>query len=321
MNILELMEVAPPGRDLAWLKEALQAAVELEFATIPPYLAAMWSVKDPGNEVYDLLNGIVLEEMGHMGLAANMLNAVGGTPAVNTAAAVPKYPGPLPGGVRPGLIVSLAGLTLDRVRDVFMEIEFPQGGPIAFDLGMTFPTIGAFYDAILAAFHGLPSGSVTGQRQLKSPSVGLFPVHDLADVERAVKQIKQQGEGTTQGPFGDPDSTELAHYYRFAEIYHGRKLIAVGGKFKYEGDPLPFPDVYPMAPVPPEGYPTESKQFDEAYTSLLDTLQGAFAAGAQAKLQAAVSAMYGLGELAVALMKKPLPGGTGTYGPDFRRLG
>ena len=36
-----------------------------------------------------------------------MLTAVGGTPRINTTDVVPTYPGPLPGGVHPDLVVSL----------------------------------------------------------------------------------------------------------------------------------------------------------------------------------------------------------------------
>ncbi|HEY1066440.1 MAG TPA: ferritin-like domain-containing protein, partial [Pirellulales bacterium] len=46
MSIKELTSVKQDQRDLDWLKSALQAAVELEFFTIPPYLTAMWSVEE-----------------------------------------------------------------------------------------------------------------------------------------------------------------------------------------------------------------------------------------------------------------------------------
>ena len=37
-KIVELMAAAPETRDLPWLQSALQAALELELATLPPYL-------------------------------------------------------------------------------------------------------------------------------------------------------------------------------------------------------------------------------------------------------------------------------------------
>src|SRR3954447_18309533 len=50
-TIIDLMRVSPADHDLEWLKSSLQAAVELEMATIPPYLCAMWSIKDPADPV------------------------------------------------------------------------------------------------------------------------------------------------------------------------------------------------------------------------------------------------------------------------------
>ena len=73
-----------------------------------------------------------------------------------------------------------------------------------------------------------------------------------------------------------------------------------------------------MSLVPPEGYPAESKEFDKSYALMLNALQSALAAGDQDKLGDAVDAMSSLTELAVPLMQKPLPGGVGNYGPDFR---
>ena len=324
-TIVDLMRVARADYDLQWVKRALQAAVELEMATLPPYLCAMWSVKDPADPVRAMIRDIVLEEMSHLGTACNMLTAVGGTPKLNTADVVPTYPGPLPGGVHPGLIVSLGGLTKDAIKQTFMEIELPESGPLAFELGMAFPTIGAFYDAILEAFQNLDPAAVTGQRQL-NPGFGgpadTITITSIADAETAIARIKQQGEGTSQSPVGDPmlppPADNLAHYYQFAEIWHGRKLVDNNGVFEYTGDPIPFPHVFPMAAVPPDGYPVESAEFDQQYKALLDALQHAWATGNQDPLFDAIGIMGQMGNLATALMQKPLPDGLGAFGPDFK---
>ncbi len=134
MKIRALMSVPFNQHDITWLKSSLQAAVELEFATIPPYLCALWSIKDQSGEVYGRIQKIVLQEMLHMGSACNMLTTIGGTPSINIPSAVPKYPGPLPGGVRPQLTVALEGLSKRVVADVFMEIEYPEHGPVALAL-------------------------------------------------------------------------------------------------------------------------------------------------------------------------------------------
>ena len=51
------------------LRESLQLAAQLEFSTIPPYLCAKWSIRDPG-DAQDTLDDIVIQKMGHMALAA-----------------------------------------------------------------------------------------------------------------------------------------------------------------------------------------------------------------------------------------------------------
>jgi Ferritin-like len=314
------MQVPRQEHDLGWLREGLQAAIELEFATVPVYLCALWSIKSQSGPVYGSIRGIVIDEMFHMGLACNMLTTVGGTPQVNSEDAVPKYPGPLPGGVRPWLRVALIGLTKEVVEETYMQIEYPEGGPIAFFRGETYPTIGEFYDAILAAFKKLQASQITGARQITSGQ-SLFAINTVADAEKAIDRIKRQGEGTSQSPFSDDFGTKLAHYYRFAEIFHGRKLIkTAGGKWKYEGAPVPFPEVFPMAEVPAAGYPDEpqAREFDRSFTTMLDHLQRAWADGNGDELGNAIGVMFELAGPARELMQKPRPAGGGNFGPDFK---
>src|SRR5690606_2357790 len=78
----------------------LQNAIELEHSTIPPYLTALFSIR-PGTstEARKIVHSIVIEEMMHMTIAANILNAIGGKPQINNPRFVPVYPGPLPMGI------------------------------------------------------------------------------------------------------------------------------------------------------------------------------------------------------------------------------
>lgn len=55
-------------------------------------------------------------------LVCNMPTTVGGTPRLADSSVVPKYPGPLPGGVRPGLTVEFRGLSKDSV-DMYSRSE------------------------------------------------------------------------------------------------------------------------------------------------------------------------------------------------------
>ncbi len=56
-------------------------AIKLEHATIPPYLTALYSIKpDPrksNHDSYNIIRAVAVEEMLHLTLAANLLNAVG----------------------------------------------------------------------------------------------------------------------------------------------------------------------------------------------------------------------------------------------------
>ncbi|MCX4733360.1 ferritin-like domain-containing protein [Streptomyces sp. NBC_01363] len=123
-------EPAPPVLDIASaddLRQALQQALLVEHATIPPYLAALLSVKSGHNtEIAGIIRGVVLEEMQHMAQVGNLLNAVGGKPQIGRPGLVPTYPGRLPGPVLPDLKVRLRKLSLEHVENVFMAIELPE---------------------------------------------------------------------------------------------------------------------------------------------------------------------------------------------------
>ena len=79
---------------LADLQAALQLAMQLEFATIPPYLCAQWSIdsnQDPSG-VENMIENIVVQEMFHFALAGNMLSAIGGAPNIASSSFIPGYP-------------------------------------------------------------------------------------------------------------------------------------------------------------------------------------------------------------------------------------
>ena len=99
--------------DTAALKTALQQAIMLEHSTIPAYLYALYSIKANSNAlIRGLMQSVVVEEMLHMSLACNILNAIGGNPVIDDPGFLPRYPGPLPGAVETGLIVPLQAFSL-----------------------------------------------------------------------------------------------------------------------------------------------------------------------------------------------------------------
>ncbi|MEE3624464.1 ferritin-like protein [Nitrospirillum sp. BR 11752] len=318
-DILQRLKGAACAADL-W--PFLQSAVELEHSTIPPYLSALYSIKKGHNvAAAQIIHSIVVEEMLHMTIAANVLNAIGGRPVINHPKFIPTYPGPLPMNVDDGLIVGLAPLSLDLVQNVFMRIELPET-PQHFPRLLKAPgergyaTIGEFYDAIIARIVALGQGIFTGDpaRQVVDnawfPPDQLFPVTDVASAVRALEVIKRQGEGTSHNPF-DGDG-QPAHYYRFEEIVAGHRLVrdpmAPQG-YSFTGAPVPFepegviqfvenshlsdyaPDTLAYSGVAQANY---------TYTSLLNALHTTFN-GEPNKLRASLGLMF---ELRLVVLEK-----------------
>ena len=324
------------------LVRALQRAIELEHATIPPYLCALYSLKPGRNvEIAGILRGIVIEEMLHLTLIANLLTSLGRSADLGRPGFVPIYPGPLPGGLIAGLTVRLRPCSIPQIRDVFMaieqgyhEIEPVRGRSRPGDpIDATQFTIGWFYDEIERSLVDLhEAGKITfghADRQVtRWPAPGrLAPITDLAEARAALAEIRHQGEG--HGPLapGDGDH-ELAHYYRFAQIVHGRRLVphANGGGFSYDGEVIPFDEdgVHPMADDPdlallqPGSHAaTLAQQFRHDYRALLRALHGTFN-GEPDSIHDAMSLMYALDVGARHLMQIPLPDdATRTVGPVF----
>jgi rubrerythrin len=327
---------------------ALQTAIELEHSTIPAYLYALFSLKPgaqgaPGvnGEIARLIESIVNEEMGHMALACNILNAIGGSPVIDSRAFVPRYPGHLPGGVEGSLVVGLERFSKEHVRKVFMTIERPDE-PLVFNARRRVAlleaapeepiTIGDFYRTILASLEQLDPDVWVTDHSRQVHSLALMPevteVVDLASAATAIDVIVDQGEGTTKSPI-DPATGAPAHFYRFEEIVKGFALVPTGEPppakpFAFTGDPIPFDPagVYPLVSDPraahyPAGSParTACNSFNYTYTALLRSLHATFN-GAPSMLGSAVGLMMSLQDQASALVTVPLGDGTNA-GPSF----
>ena len=109
------------------LRNDLQTALEIEHATIPPYMTALATL-EPGknDDIIHRLREVFIQEMFHLTLVANILNAVGGKPTLNDPGFIPGYPSALPGGLQRKLIVPIKKFTLPLVKDVFSMIEQPE---------------------------------------------------------------------------------------------------------------------------------------------------------------------------------------------------
>ncbi len=331
-----------PIDTLEGLREHLQWAIELEHMTIPAYLCAMYTIV-PGTNApaYDVIRSVVAEEMLHLTLAANVLNAVGGRPALDDPRFVPEYPAPLPHSDG-SVVVGLGRLSPNAV-DTFMRIERPAK-PHAPPEADRYHTIGQFYEAIedglktlTARFSEREVFSGDARRQVTpalyySGGGEALPVTDLRTALLALRVIVDQGEGIDHTIFdGDHvvfgQDQELAHYFRFQEIALGRYYRR--GDTVRSGPtgpvlPVRWDQVYPMRPNPkPEDYPEGSElrrrsdRFDRTYSSLLDQLHSAFN-GDPELLVPAVWQMFDLKYQAQALIQNEIPGREGVHaGPSF----
>jgi hypothetical protein len=225
----------------------LDAAMALEHATIPPYLVAYYSIDSTTNsDAAHIIRVVAVEEMLHLTLAANVLNAVGGSPDLTRPGFVPAFPACLPDG-EDDFAVDLRSFSPEAV-ETFCKIERPREAPDAGSRlirsdtgkrmlaasptteGMHFYSIGEFYEEIIeglerlaAADPGLFCGDESrqvGPEYFYSGGGAIIPVRDLDTALQALRFIAGQGEGMHEGLY-DSDG-ELAHYYRFRQLQFGR---------------------------------------------------------------------------------------------------
>src|SRR5580704_1021715 len=130
------------------LGKLLQAALQLEFATIPTYLSAAFSLTTANVKISQLILRIAREEMLHLTAVANLMNAIGIAP--NIVAAVPQYPYDLTVLEHP-LRLDLRSFSFDLIEKLFMAIEAPEVR-VVFRRGFVADrpkTIGQFYAGII----------------------------------------------------------------------------------------------------------------------------------------------------------------------------
>jgi len=343
--------------DVAGLHKHLYAALQLEHATIPPYLTALYSIRPGTNsEAAHILRTVVVEEMLHLTLAANILNAVGGTPDLTRDDFVPPYPAYLPDG-ETDFQVNCERFSRSAV-ETFLKIERPattrSDGPSTIsrtphparimaarthaDEAEHFYSIGEFYKAIADGidrlhtemgddlFCGDPKRQITPEYYY-SGGGEIIPVTDLASAKAAIELISEQGEGET-GHIFDAEG-EIAHYYRFQQMILGR--------YYREGDEIDRPTGGPVAVDWDAVYPLKTNArlgdypegsalreaaaaFNATYAKFLCFLTRAFQ-GEPELLIPAVGDMFQLKELALKLMRQPIPGERLHAAPTFEIAG
>ena len=316
--------------------ELLQMAVGIEFSTLPPYLYALYSIRpDTNAAAASRIRAVAMEEMVHMCLACNILNALGTNPVLTA----PTYPGPIPGGISGGgkeaLTIHLLPFSKDAMAQA-MAIEEPEAGPIniphelALEAAPTFMTIGQFYSHLDQFLSTLPESRWSKNRnQIDDRQFlqgELFAVNGFDDAHRAIQRIVSEGEGTKESPLDFRG--EVAHYYRFEEIFSNQVLTKANNDvgFVFKGTlGVDFTAVYPAIADPgshdfsndPPAARAAQDRCDEAFTRLVQELQRAVA-GEGGRIGNAVRAMFDLRMAAEHALKVPLAVPTQVAGPSFR---
>jgi hypothetical protein len=330
------------------LRELLAAAVKLELATIPPYLCALYSIHPGTNlEATMVVRSVVVEEMLHMILAGNVLNAVGGRPRVSGPENAPHYPHELPDGV----VLDLLPFSPAAVES-FLQVENPEykaeqtaghaegrRKTVHSSHLLTVPdrpdTIGAFYAELVAGlrevaaeigeealFCGDPARQIGGDYYYAAGGAPIL-VTDLDSACRALEEVVEQGEGDVTSAFDAED--DLAHYYRFEQLKYGR-VYAPGDGVGIPTGPsveVDFGAVYPMLPNPTleefadPDLRAAAERANRQWSLLLTQIDEAFD-GSPFTLIPAVHTMFRLRDAMLVLLGNPMPGHEGYHaGPTF----
>lgn len=383
------------------LQDLLQTAILIEHSTIPPYLTALYSIKDGTNALASqIIRSVAVEEMLHLIMVCNVLNAIDIQPSVNQKENYPTYPMKLPMNV--DFYVGLETFSSNSIA-TFIAIESPskplvkapkydhetntsalysQRAAVQENNFWTLEnmkgfimenvhTIGEYYDVLFfyivifqiiayykehgafpKTFEELNTGGIfTGNpakqirpEQYYGSGGKLHSVEALSGVIAVFQEIKGQGEGADDSIFDvDPsqfeEGVELAHYFRFKEIFH--EHFYLGGNYEPFTDedgmmpvttpptgkdlPVDWNEAYPMKPNPKmEDYVknkelhAQAVEFNKTYRRLLDAIQSAVE-GNQRELEKSIMYMYALKEQAVNLMKQPLDAQTNA-GPTFEYI-
>ena len=238
--------------DTGELVGALETAMRLEFATLPPYLCAQWSIDQDPDDVGSIIEGIAVQEMYHFALAGNILSAIGYLPQIAYPGFLPKYPtNKLPGDISQKLSVDLMPLTPEQL-DVFMQIENPQFNPVVIrppeqelaEAVKAPATIGDFYDAVIEALKRLNPKFDPNAKSIVSGEA--VPIKSIDDAIQAIMRIKDEGEGTPDSPAQGPSNQKsLAHFYLFQMIKAGKRYVLQNGKWVIDtASNIQFPTVF-----------------------------------------------------------------------------
>lgn len=256
------------------LHSHLQSAVDLEIWTIPYYLTAMYSIKDPSHDAYQLIQSVVYEEMLHAQLASNIANAYGYVPTFQA----PTYVGkrvphlcfrldePNPTQIYHPHSAELGPLDAPRINTMCL-IEYPEWDtertPDLRPQVEEYGSIGELYAALRAGMTELRDELRGGVRQVdmfsgffnefEQQTVTYDGTEGLRQAMVLVDVITDQGEGQTEGDADIPEAFRNTADGIEPSWPHFRKFTAIR-------DAGSFPETYQGVVDPPDGSPGQAAQ-------------------------------------------------------------
>ena len=328
------------------LRENLHEAMRLEATTIPPYYVAAWSIQNSEgyqNElIRDLISEVSREEMLHMMSVANIIAATGVSPKIATKEIVVDWGNDtLPIGS--DLIPSLSLFSMKLLTNLFMEIEKPED-PVHYvvveqrEKAMLmmeehYATIGEFYDALIELINSFPNdpfadGANYPQINISDDprftNIDHAPITDFVvkNREKAIELLNwivDQGEGSSDGPMDGNGAP--AHYYRFAEIYMGGKLVKdtsqpLGYAYDRGNHPIncDFSKIYQFESNPKMAdFPKDSRQykgllaFNKSYKLMFDELQKFYNGDGDQHINTSISSMNKMARYVIPLLTSNPP--------------
>jgi len=327
------------SQELEDIRTLLKKAMVLEHAVIPPYLTMLYTLNDESDRwILDVIRSVVVEEMQHLVLVGNLLNAVGGTPQVNSPDFLLDYPAPLPFGID-DLEIQLHAFSPHAVHQA-MQIEYPKPvrpGIVANHVCSDM-SIGEFYVYIesrlraavktfgeKAVFCGDANRQIAPEHFTCGAGNNMIPVYDLNSAIKAVRAIFNQGEGSPNERLQGGDG-EIAHYYRFNEIYCGRRYVSddtlasgpSGVKLSTGWDhAVKTHSGFKVCDYPAGDAQAAIVRFNRRYCELLEQLQQGLC-GKPQKLMPALSSMQLLRDDFRHIVRMPYPGDSGySCAPTF----
>lgn len=243
------------------LRKYLYSGLRIEHATIPPYLTALYSLHPGKNsDAWHVIRVVVVEEMLHLTLVANVMNAVRGKPDLTRPGFVPRYPTVLPDGLG-DFKVHLRPFSKDAI-ETFLKIERPGQAPteeqrlvklpgadgrgaaepaefsdfltvVPDQPGLRYFSIGEFYEEIIRGINYLEDKAseqgksiFTGDRSRQVTPEHFYSgggeIIPVTNRDSAERALTLIAEQGEGLGGGIYDSAdELAHYYRFDQLMKG----------------------------------------------------------------------------------------------------